>query len=231
MLRFMCAHFEGVSDPMSYARAFQIEPPVGVVKEVWPGYPSSFIRRPFEAGLGDEAVPDREALAGIFGLIPHWAKDAKIARHTYNARSETVSEKPSFRDAWNKSRHCIIPAQAFYEPDWRSGKAVATRISRSDGQPMGLAGLWSLWKAPQGKPVLSFTLLTVNANDHALMRNFHKPSDEKRMVVVLPEDSYTAWLTATVEGSMDFMRRYRDDGLVADRLTTLASSHRNAELF
>jgi putative SOS response-associated peptidase YedK len=63
------------------------------------------------------------------------------------------------------------------------------------------------------------------------MRNFHKPSDEKRMVVVLPEDSYTAWLAATVEGSMDFMRRYRDDGLVADGLTTLAASHRNAELF
>ena len=212
----MCAHFEGVADPTAYVRAFQLDPPAGVVKDVWPGYPSSFIRRPLEAGLGDDAVPDHEALAGIFGLIPHWAKDTKIARQTYNARSETVSEKPSFRDAWRRAQHCIIPARAFYEPDWRSGKAVSTRISRSDGQPMGLAGLWSLWRAPRGKPVLSFTMLTVNANDHPLMRNFHKPTDEKRMVVILPEDSYAGWLMATVEASMDFMRPYRAGGLVAD---------------
>ena len=70
------------------------------------------------ADVGDAAVPPREALIGSFGLIPHWSKDNKIARHTYNARSETVAEKPSFRDAWKRGQHCIIPVQSFFEPDW-----------------------------------------------------------------------------------------------------------------
>ena len=66
---------------------------------------------------------------GRVGLIPHWAKDTEISRQTYNARSETVDEKPSFRDAWRRAQHCIIPADWIYEPDWRSGKAVPRRSS------------------------------------------------------------------------------------------------------
>ena len=134
----MCAHYESIKNPKRLAEAFQVAMPAGVRADVWPGYPSIFIRRPKEADSGDEAVPGREALAGVFGMIPHWAKDATVARRTYNARSETVAEKPSFRDAWRLARHCIIPAEAIYEPDWRSGKAVATRISRADGQPMAM---------------------------------------------------------------------------------------------
>ena len=91
-------------------------------------------------------VPEREALLGQFGLIPHWATDSTIARHTYNARSETVAIKPSFRDAWKHGQRCIIPAEAFYEPDWRSGKAVPTRIACADGEPMGIAGLCSCYR-------------------------------------------------------------------------------------
>ena len=49
---------------------------------------------------------------------------------------------PSFRNAWKDSQHYIIPAAAIYEPDWRSGKAIATRITRSDGEPVGIAGFW-----------------------------------------------------------------------------------------
>jgi putative SOS response-associated peptidase YedK len=137
------------------------------------------------------------------------------ARRTYNARSETVAEKPSFRDAWRLARHCIIPAEAFYEPDWRSGKAVATRISRTDGQPMGIAGLWTGWKGPDGEVVRSMTMLTVNAADHPLMRNYHKPDDGKRMVVILPESQYSDWLTAPADRSMEFMLQYPEDRLAA----------------
>jgi putative SOS response-associated peptidase YedK len=79
------------------------------------------------------------------------AKAALVAaRRTYNARSETAREKPSFRDAWRRGQHCLIPAEAIYEPDWRCGKAVATRISRADGKRMGIAGRWTGWKAPDG---------------------------------------------------------------------------------
>jgi putative SOS response-associated peptidase YedK len=156
-----------------------------------------------------------EALVGSFGLIPHWATDTKIARHTYNARSETVATKPSFRQAWKQAQRCIIPADAIFEPDWRSGKAVPTRIARADGEPMGLAGLWSMWKSPQGAWVPSYTMLTIAAETHPLMRQFHKPADEKRMVVILPESRYADWLQASAAHSADFLQPYPASGLVA----------------
>lgn len=209
----MCSHYESIKYPNRMTERFEVDLPLAAKADVWPGYHSTFIRRPKEADSGDEAVPSLEALTGVFGMIPHWAKDAKAARRTYNARSETVAEKPSFRDAWRLGRHCIIPAEAIFEPDWRSGRAVATRISLADGQPMGIAGLWTGWKSPDGSVVRSFTMLTINATDHALMRNFHKLKDEKRMVVILPPDSFGAWLDAPPEQSMDFMRPFPAAGL------------------
>ena len=210
----MCAHYQSIQDPKRIAEAFRVQLPEGIRVDVWPGYASTFIRRPKEAGAGDEAVPEREALAGVFGLIPHWAKDEKGARRTYNARTETVAEKPSFRDAWRLARHCIIPAEAIYEPDWRTGKAVTTRIARADGRPMGIAGLWTGWNGPDGV-VRSMTMLTINAAEHALMRNFHKLDDEKRMVVILPEAQYDDWLLASAAKSMEFMRAYQAELLIA----------------
>ena len=193
---------------------FGVDAPSGAVKsDVWPGYSSVFIRRHPHADVGDEAVPNREAVVGRFGLIPHWSKDDKISRHTYNARSETVMEKPSFRDAWRKSRHCIIPAAGIYEPDWRSGKAVATRIEAHDGEPLGIAGLWSAWRSPTGEVVSSFTMLTINADSHPLVRNFHRPEDEKRMVVILAPDCFDAWLSAKPEQSARFLIPYPADQL------------------
>jgi len=88
-----------------------------------------------------------EAEVGVFGLLPFWA-DKKLARSTYNARSETASVKRSFREAWKKAQHCIIPAVAIYEPDWRTGKAIPTRISRADGRLLGIAGLWEVERQP-----------------------------------------------------------------------------------
>lgn len=210
----MCAHYESVANPKRLTEAFGVTLPPGLKTDVWPGYASTLIRRPKEMDSGDEAVPDREAIAGVFGMIPHWAKDEKAARRTYNARTETVAEKPSFRDAWRLARHCITPAEAIYEPDWRSGKAVATRISRADGRPMGIAGIWTGWNGPDGV-VRSFTMLTINATDHPLMQNFHKPDDEKRMVVILPEARYDDWLSAPAERSMAFMLQYPAEMLAA----------------
>ena len=199
-----------------YRRHFGVEPPDDLGKfDVWPMYAASFIRRPREADAGDEAVPGCEALPGQFGLIPHWATASTIARRTFNARSETVATKPSFRDAWKHGQRCIIPAEAFYEPDWRSGKAVPTRITRVDGEPMGIAGLWSCWKSAKGELVHSFTMLTINADQHALMRNFHKPGDEKRMVVILPSGAYDDWLNTPPAQTHGFLRQYPADRLVA----------------
>ena len=208
----MCAHYHAVTDPALLRNYFGVEAPSGAAKaDVWPGYSSIFIRRHPYAEVGDEAVPKHEAEVGRFGLIPHWSKDDKISRHTYNARSETVMEKPSFRDAWRKAQHCIIPAAAIYEPDWRSGRAVATRIENSEGHPIGIAGLWTTWRSPEREIVSSFTMLTINADDHPFMRNFHRPEDEKRMVVILSPDDFDDWLTAKPEESFHFLQPYPAD--------------------
>ena len=217
----MCAHYESVHDKALLKKHFCVSLPSELARrDVWPGYLSTFIRRHENADVGadvaDDAVPPREALLGSFGLIPHWAKDNKIARHTYNARTETVAEKPSFRDAWKRAQHCVIPVQSFFEPDWRSGKAVPTRIALANDEPMGVAGLWAKWRSPQGETVHSFTMLTINADNHALMRNFHKPQDEKRMIVILPPGRYDDWLQASERESGDFLQAWPAEGLKAE---------------
>ena len=212
----MCAHYESVHDKALLKKHFGVSLPSELARrDVWPGYMSTFIRRHENADVGDDAVPQHETLLGSFGLIPHWAKDNKIARQTYNARTETVAEKPSFRDAWKRAQHCIIPVQSFFEPDWRSGKAQPTRIALTNDEPMGVAGLWAKWLSPEGETAHSFTMLTINADDHALMRNFHKPQDEKRMIVILPPDRYDDWLEADANESDEFMKVWPADGLKA----------------
>jgi putative SOS response-associated peptidase YedK len=213
----MCAHYDPQTDPARLNTYFSVSDiPLGLKSSLWPGYHGPFLRKHEFADVGDEAVPLRELLVGSFGLIPHWSKDTKIARNTYNARSETVHEKPSYRDAWRKANHCIIPAEAIYEPDWRSGKAVPTRISRADCKPMGIAGLWSSWRNTNGDLTYSYTMLTINADQHPFMRQFHKPDDEKRSVVILHEQDYDGWLQSPAADSLDFLNPYPADNLVAE---------------
>ncbi len=213
----MCSHYQALKERAKFERQFSVKlPPYTGVYDMWPGYEAPFVRRPPEFASGDEAVPEREVVVGRFGLIPHWAKDDKFCRRTFNARSETASTLPSFRDAWRQGQRCIIPAEAIFEPDWRSGKAVATRISRTDGDVMGIAGLWARWRAPTGVFVHSFTMLTINADEHPLMRKFHKPLDEKRMVVMLPESAYDTWLGAKPVEAMGLMQPCPADRWVAD---------------
>jgi putative SOS response-associated peptidase YedK len=80
---------------------------------------------------------------------------------------------------------------------------------------MGIAGLWSVWRNAQGVITHSYTMLTINADEHPVMRQFHKPEDEKRMVVVLEEDQYDAWLRAPAAESREFLRQYPAENLVA----------------
>ncbi len=211
----MCVQYHALKSAQDYQRFFGVDPPPAPGRQdVWPGYEGSFIRRrPLTRG-SDKAQPALEACNGLFGLVPHWATSTQAARNNYNARSETVGDKPSYRDAWAAGQHCIIPAEAIFEPDWRSGRAVSTRIARADGQPLGIAGIWSCWNAPQGA-VFSYSMLTINADQHPLMRHFHRPDEEKRMVVVVPEDRYSDWLHASAQDRMDFLQPYPADALRA----------------
>jgi putative SOS response-associated peptidase YedK len=99
----MCSRFQSVRIDHELRHLFRATPqgiPADLNQDVFPGYAAPFIRRPRERDSGDEAVPGREAVVGLFGLLPHWAKDEKLTKSTYNARSETVASKPAFRDAW-----------------------------------------------------------------------------------------------------------------------------------
>lgn len=156
----MCSNYDSVTKTERLKLHFGVTAPPGIKGQVWPLYHAPFIRRHPHHDVGDEAVPPREALAGLFGLIPHWAGEIAFGKRTYNARSETVAEKPSFRDAWRLGQHCIVPVENVYEPDWRSGRAVPTRIQRKDDKPMGIAGLWAVNRKATGEEVL-----TGGAND------------------------------------------------------------------
>lgn len=216
----MCSNFEGVTNAVQFAQAFDVAMPIGGKASVWPAYESSFIRNNIAQHSADinntenchsKHNTKREALIGKFGMVPPWAgnapKYAKLGLKTYNARCETVHEKPSYRDAWRQARHCIIPAVAIYEPDWRSGKATPARIARADHQPMGVAGLWTGYADPiSGRDIFSFTMLTINADQHPVFKNFHRPEDEKRMVVILQNTQFDDWLSASAQDSMALMQ-------------------------
>lgn len=132
----------------------------------------------------------RQWVPAIFGLVPAWAHDLKIIRSTYNARAETLGEKPSFRHAWQHGQLCIIPAEVLFEPCYETGKSVRWAIKRADGKPMGIAGLWERKEDEAGEAHWSMTMLTINADGHPLMQRFHKPGDEKRSVVILPDEAW-----------------------------------------
>ena len=225
-------------------------PNVEVGRDVWPRKPAVFIRQVqsgdlpapasepvieqssgsvADAALGEAAAPaqsktvQRELVVGQFGLVPRWVKSASDAKlrstKLVNTRSETVSTSNTSREAWLAGQRCIVPIQAFFEDDLRTGKAVPTRIARVDGKAMGVAGLWEHWEK-DGETITSFTLLTLNANSHALMRRYGHPGTEKRMLAVLSEGTYDAWLSARPEKAREFMRAYPANWLLANPVET-----------
>jgi putative SOS response-associated peptidase YedK len=237
----MSTQYESLKSPDLYAEAFGIAPPQALLgKEVWPRQPGFFIRKAVvaaEAALpaAPELDADAEAATapaqapvsplvmelaqGQFGLVPTWVKSASDAklRSTKLAvtRYETMSTATATRETWLKGQRCIIPMQAFLEDDWRSRKAVPTRIARVDGQPMGVAGLWERWTQGE-EEIVSFTLLTVNANSHALMNRYGQNGNEKRMPAILNEGAYAAWLNAPIDKAREFMRAYPAHLLLAN---------------
>ena len=200
--------------------------------EVFPGYEAPIIRSASPTGRGsagartdaDSALGGLKAANAVlarFGLVPRWSRDTRqamdISRGTYNARSETAHEKPSFRGPWREQRFALAPMAAFFEPCWESGRAVRWRIQRADGEPFAVAALWEAWtERSTGEILTSFSLLTVNADAHPLMRRMHKPGDEKRMLVLVPPQRWFEWLQATPEQASDFMRCAADGELVAE---------------
>ena len=224
----MSDRYESVQIASLYAEAFHVPAPISpVAREVWQRQLGVFIRAGQSPAIVATAVDEparailsRGLVAGQFGLVPSWVKSASEAKlrstKLVNARSETVTTSNNFREAWMNGQRCIVPMMAFQEDDWRSGKAVPTRIARVDGKPMGVAGLWESWTGAQGEVITSYTLLTVSANSHALMHRYQQPGNEKRMPVILNEGAVDAWLSALPEKAKEFMRAYPANWLTAN---------------
>ena len=109
---------------------------------------------------------DRRAVTAYrWGLIPHWAKEAKVGSRMFNARAETITTSPAFRDAFVRKR-CLVPVDSFYE--WKREGTIRQpyRVVRRDGAPLALAGLWAGWRDPATETVRrTFTIITTTPNE------------------------------------------------------------------
>jgi len=123
-----------------------------------------------------------------WGLIPSWSKDLSIGYKLINARSETVDEKPAFRDSFKRSR-CLIPADGFYE--WRKADKQPYYFRLKEDIPFAFAGLCDKWNAPDGNVIESCTILTTSANNLIL------PVHNRMPVILYPKD-YEIWMDRSV---------------------------------
>jgi putative SOS response-associated peptidase YedK len=177
--------------------------------EVFPQRQGAFIR-----AASRSPTQSLELVVGQWGLIPWFAKSPKLTYSTCNARSEEMATKATFKNPWSRGQRCIIPATSFDEPNWESGKNAWWRFRRADGQPWGLAGLWNSWTDPAtGEIHESYTMLTLNADEHPLMRRMHKPDpkvgpdkQDKRSVVAIESDQVEAWLGASPGEALKLVR-------------------------
>nr|WP_315595522.1 SOS response-associated peptidase family protein [uncultured Cupriavidus sp.] len=215
----MCVNYSPVQRQL-LRDVFGVEPPDAEWRlDAWPDYPAPIIR-----AASDGA---REAILGSFSMVPRGKMPPGVRYYpTANARTETIGKLSSFGKHWNAGQLCLIPARAFYEPNWETGKAVRWKIGLPDDEPFAIAGLWRAW--PDG--AISFTMPTLNADSHPLMRRFHKPGDEKRSVVLIPHAEWDDWLSCRdPEQARTFLRLCPAESLVAEPAPMPPRTHRPAE--
>lgn len=154
-----------------------------------------------------------------WGLIPSWAKDPAIGSRLINARAETLTEKPSFRNAF-RNRRCIVPATGFFE--WKKEKTKTPYyIYLKEEKIFSFAGLWEEWKSPEGELVHSFTIITTTPNE--LMAGIHD-----RMPVILERQNERVWMESRDEILLkDLLRPYPDGRMDAYPISTLVNSPSN----
>jgi putative SOS response-associated peptidase YedK len=177
--------------------------------ETWKDYVAPIVR----SGSSGQ----RELCLASYGMVPRrYIPPGVKVFDTMNARAESIGEKRSFAPAWRKAQLCAVPMTCFYEPCYESGRAQRFGIGMHDDSLFFVAGLWREWSAPTGEVHTSFTQITVNADEHPLMRRFHKPGDEKRSLVVLPHEELDSWLTCKdPEMARSFLRHYPAEAMKA----------------
>jgi putative SOS response-associated peptidase YedK len=178
-------------------------------QETWKDYEAPIVRAAPGGG--------RELRLASYGMVPrrHIPPGVKVF-DTMNARAESIAEKRSFARAWHRAQLCTVPMTCFYEPNYESGRAERFGIGMQDDAPFHVAGLWREWREADGKIATSFTQITINADEHPLMRRFHKPDDEKRALVVLAPNEVDAWLQCrSPELARSFLRPYPAEAMKA----------------
>ena len=178
----MCGRFTSSSPPDVVAAYFDAAIRETLAEPSWNVAPTDGVHAVLEAE--DERWLD----VLRWGLVPWWSKDTRGAARMINARAETLSSKPAYREAFEK-RRCIVPADGFYE--WRvldDGKSKQPYyIHRTDGDPMAFAGLGAIWRTPDDGRLRTCSIVTTKAND--TVASFHD-----RMPVILPPSAWDAWL-------------------------------------
>ncbi|MDA9822971.1 SOS response-associated peptidase, partial [Paracoccaceae bacterium] len=160
----------------------------------------------------------RHLRAMRWGFLPRWYKKLTGGPLLINARSETIAEKPSFREAC-RHRRCLIPADGFYEWARKEGdKPIPYRVVRADGQPMAMAGIWQDWEI-DGNRITSCAIVTTDAN--AKMAEIHH-----RLPVILDPDEWPLWLGEAGKGAATLMRPVADDALDLQRVSSAVNSNR-----
>ncbi len=148
--------------------------------------PSRNVKPTQEAAVVTMQDGQRTLAAMRWGLIPPWARDATIASKTFNARAETVADKPSFHHAFRR-RRCLVLATGFYEWQQEGRRKVPYQFVVGDGDLFAFAGLYETWKSPSGETWQTYTVITTPPND--LVAPIHN-----RMPVILPRDVEAIWL-------------------------------------
>jgi len=149
-----------------------------------------------------------------WGLIPFWANDSKIGEHMFNARAESVVEKPAFRKAFNTQR-CLIPANGFYEWKPQAGKKIPYYFEIKDRPLFAFAGLYDIWTDPvSGKETYSYTIVTSAPNETV------KPIHD-RMPVILEQKNESIWLDkSTPTNTLVSLLQPSSESLIASLLTS-----------
>lgn len=139
----------------------------------------------------------RKGLVGTYGFIPkrHMPPGQRLT--TMNARAETVGQLRTYKTAWAKSQLCLVLMVDFFEPNWEKGLHERWAIELAGAEPIGLPGMWRTWEEKDGTITNSFTHFTLNADDHPLLKRFHRPGEEKRGVAILRPEHYDDWLSST----------------------------------
>jgi putative SOS response-associated peptidase YedK len=177
----MCGRFSQQRPASELAEIFAAEP---LADELGP----RFNVAPTDDALVVVQRDDRRAITAYrWGLIPHWADSSKVGSRMFNARAETLTSSPAFRDAIRRKR-CLVPVDGFYEWKREGTRRQPFLIAQADGRPLALAGLWSGWRDPAADRVIrTFTIVTAGPN--AQVAELHD-----RMPVVVPEEAWSTWL-------------------------------------